>query len=86
MAGITVVFFAHLRESLGLPELKVDLSELRSQDTDGLVAYLAREYREFKEYTESAAVLVAINQTLMNDNSIIKDGDVVAMFPPVTGG
>jgi len=35
---------------------------------------------------EKGKLLVAINQTLMPLESIIKSGDEIAFFPPVTGG
>ena len=86
MAGINVVFFAHLRESIGTAELSIDLENLNSQDTNGLVSYLSTNNSAFNDYTESQAVLVAVNQSLINSNTPIKSGDVVALFPPVTGG
>ena len=86
MAGISVVFFAHLRESMGQAECTVTPGQLVSQDTEGLLHYLTENLASFKNYTESQAVLVAVNQDLVNENTPVKAGDVVALFPPVTGG
>ena len=86
MADISVIFFAHLRETLGKAECSVELSELNTQDTVGLISYLTETLAGFQDYTESQAVLVAVNQTLVNSNTPIASGDEVALFPPVTGG
>ena len=86
MAGISVVFFAHLRESLGESELTIAPEMLATKDSDGLIHYLTEALPEFATYTESQAVLIAVNQSLINTNTEINAGDVVALFPPVTGG
>lgn len=80
---INVLFFAQVRELI---------------DTDGLT--LSAEYATVDELRralygrgehwalalESGKLLAAVNQSLVDMQHPLQDGDEVAFFPPVTGG
>lgn len=75
---ITAKFFASLRESLGLDESSIDLSEA---NTVADVWRLATKNLQMPPNT-----LIAVNMEYVNQNHPVKDGDEVAFFPPVSGG
>ncbi|MCK5668844.1 MAG: molybdopterin converting factor subunit 1 [Gammaproteobacteria bacterium] len=75
--NITVKYFASLREQLGKSEEMLTLSESVP------VAIIWQNVRGFSE-TEN--ILMAINMEYVKSDAIVKEGDEVAFFPPVTGG
>lgn len=80
---IKVRFFAQLREVLQTDRLELPLSantvaELRTQ--------LQQKGPLWQEYLSSSRSLVAVNQTMQNEQASLCEGDEVAFFPPVTGG
>lgn len=76
--AITARFFASLRESLGLDETDVVLSKAITV-TD-----------VWDQATHGAQMppntLIAVNMEYVTQDHLIKDGDEVAFFPPVSGG
>ena len=80
---IQVRFFALVRELVGCASLELaadyaTVGQLRST--------LASRGDKWALALESGAVLMAVNQTLQDEECPIVDGDEVAFFPPVTGG
>lgn len=80
---ITVLFFAQVRELVGVDRLDV---EANFNTAEQLRQHLAEKSPKWALALEAGKLLVAINQTLMPLDSPIKEGDEVAFFPPVTGG
>jgi molybdopterin synthase sulfur carrier subunit len=82
---IQVLYFARLRESLGLTSEELDLPQQAT--VTGLMALLAGRGEVWSQMFDGCQPLrAAVNQTLVKNNAAIKDGDEVAFFPPVTGG
>lgn len=80
---ITVKTFAQTREITGEDKVTLAISD------GATVASLIKALRERSEKWElalSGSVLTAVNQQLCDANTTVKDGDEVALFPPVTGG
>lgn len=83
---LTVLYFARLRDALGVSSERVDLPADVS-DVDGLVAWLRLRGGVWEdELAPGRAFRVAVNQDMADAASGIKDGDEIAIFPPVTGG
>ncbi|KDN11016.1 MULTISPECIES: molybdopterin synthase sulfur carrier subunit [unclassified Gilliamella] len=78
-----VIFFAQIRELVGTESVMLDANQLS-------VSYLIDQLSErgeqwFLAFKENP-VLCAVNQTLVDFDYIVKEGDEIAFFPPVTGG
>ena len=75
---IKVKLFASLRESLGYSERDMDISD--GQTLNDVWKQIIGNSEQPDE------VLMAINMNYANPGVMVKDGDEVAFFPPVTGG
>ncbi len=75
---IKILYFASLREQIGRDSDEIELKKpMRAIDA-------------WKQATGREALaedlLVAINQQYASQDTLLKDGDELAFFPPVTGG
>ncbi|MFE4706556.1 molybdopterin converting factor subunit 1 [Peribacillus simplex] len=77
---ITVLFFAGIREEIGLDELKI-------VEKDDITVQQLKQYLHSK-YTLSPfnQIMTSINESFVTDDEIIKDQDIIAFIPPVSGG
>lgn len=83
---LTLLYFARLRDALGVSSERIDLPAEVS-DVAGLVAWLRRRGGAWEdELAPGRAFRVAVNQDMADAATALKDGDEVAIFPPVTGG
>ncbi|MEM9620411.1 MAG: MoaD/ThiS family protein [Pseudomonadota bacterium] len=81
--GVTVKFFASLREVVGVPEMQISASSLCQLKTHLKTQLPAPVLSELL----APNVRVAVNQALIEDDDLVlADGDEVAFLPPVTGG
>ena len=84
--GVTVRYFAKLRESFGLGSERIELP------TDVADAGALREWLRGRggawaeELAAGRAVRVAVNAEMAEPATPVRDGDEIAFFPPVTGG
>ena len=76
--SIRVRYFASLKESIGRSE-----DELEGQNAS-TVEQVWRRANADKPLPDN--VLAAVNMDYVDWDHIVKDGDEVAFFPPVTGG
>ena len=82
---LTIRYFANVRETLGVDHETVELPAAAT--IPSLIATLASRHGvRWQQLTGATRLLVAVNQELVPLESVIKDGDEVAFFPPVTGG
>jgi sulfur-carrier protein len=81
---IRVLFLAQLREQLGTAELQIEDKNVAS--TAELKQYLVSTYPHWEPFVSNGKLLVAVNHEYAKADTIIKSGDEVAFFPPVTGG
>jgi len=81
---IDVVYFAWVRERIGLPKETLDTS---AQTVMELVEELkAREERYSLAFADISALRVAVDQELSAFDASLKGVREVAFFPPMTGG
>ena len=81
---IDVLYFAWVRERIGLPKEQVETQAATVAD---LVAELkAREPRYQAAFADVTALRVALDQELAEFTASLKGVREVAFFPPMTGG
>ena len=78
---ITILLFGILRDVVG--ESKLDRA-VNSNATLGILRKdLAKEFPELNNYKNYS---IAVNEVYAESDCIIKENDVVALIPPVSGG
>jgi molybdopterin synthase sulfur carrier subunit len=83
---VRVLYFASLRESLGVDREEIELPA-EVADAAALRAWLRERGGRWAEVlAEQRAVRVAINQAMAGPGTRLEQGAEVAFFPPVTGG
>jgi molybdopterin synthase sulfur carrier subunit len=81
---IDVLYFAWVRERIGLPRERV---ETQAATVAGLVAELAaREDRYALAFADPGSLRVALDQELADFDAPLAGVREVAFFPPMTGG
>lgn len=81
-----LLYFAWLRARIGHAEEDLALPE-RVHDVAGLLEWLRGRSGGYAEALRDPSVIrVAVNQEYAEPNHPLRDGDEVALFPPVTGG
>ncbi|MGB8839945.1 MAG: molybdopterin converting factor subunit 1 [Aliidongia sp.] len=81
-----LIYFAWLRDRIGLAEERVELPcDVRK--VGDLLAWLkTRSPGHAEALADLTIVKVAVNQEYASPDQILAPGDEVALFPPVTGG
>lgn len=83
---LKVLYFARLRERLGVAEETVELPGGMGMLAMLLDVLRARGGVWAEELAAGKNFRVAVNQDMAGIEAPIEDGDEVAIFPPVTGG
>jgi sulfur-carrier protein len=83
---VTLLFFASLRESLGVSREQAALPPGTPTVASLVDALRARDERWGEAFAPGKSWRVAVNQRMADLATPIKPGDEVAFFPPVTGG
>ena len=85
-ATITIRYFAAFREAMGVAEILVALPD-GVGNISGLVSWIVAEHPHAAAcLADRARVHIAVNNVLASADSAITAGDVVDVFPPVSGG
>ena len=82
MNQISILFFASLKEKVGLSRTTLELQDGAS--VSDLKTVLFESYPVLR--ASARTILVAVNHQYMADDDLIPDGAEVALFPPVSGG
>ncbi|MBT9611764.1 MAG: molybdopterin converting factor subunit 1 [Burkholderiales bacterium] len=84
--SVTVLYFARLREALGVAQELIALPA-HPANVAGLLDQLRARGGEWQTALASTQPYrVAVNQDMAEITTPLHDGDEVAIFPPVTGG
>ena len=78
MRMIEVMFFAQLTDATGVSSVMVE----EVTDTDMLIQMMKNRYPAL----ESSTYMIAVNNAMVTENSIITPGSKVAFMPPFSGG
>ena len=83
---LQILYFARLREHFGLGSEALD-APAGVDDLAGLIAWLRQRGPAWaEELAPDRPYRMALNQEMAAPESSLKEGDEVAIFPPVTGG
>ncbi len=76
---VSVKYFASLRESMGESSVFIDIDKESSVDD-----VWQRVTKDKK--IEIDNVMATVNMEYVKSSQVVRDGDEIAFFPPVTGG
>jgi molybdopterin synthase sulfur carrier subunit len=83
---IKILYFAKLKEALGKSSEQFELP-YQNFTVASLMTLLADRGETWRrEFGKGSTLRAAINYDVAREESILKDGDEIAFFPPVTGG
>ncbi|PLR96574.1 molybdopterin converting factor subunit 1 [Bacillus sp. T33-2] len=74
-----ILFFAHLRDAVGEESITFDAAGKTVADLKGIIA-------EKYGIPNLDTVMTAINEEFSTNEEVIKEGDLIAFIPPVSGG
>ena len=78
---IKLKYFASVAEAVGMSGEDMELQD------DTIVSNLVEALKErFKGFEAMSNVIIAVNGAYVDPNTLLEDGDIVALFPPVSGG
>lgn len=79
---VKILFFASARELTGETNIYLDLEEGTLSDT--LPGKLQQLYPDLD--IERDRMSIAINQVYIREPTVLKEGDTIAILPPISGG
>ncbi len=79
---VIVKFFASARDIVGEKDLTVELD--KESKVDDLMEQLYDQYPDLEDMKEQ--LLISVNKDRTDKDENLKDGDEIAVMPPVTGG
>jgi molybdopterin synthase sulfur carrier subunit len=83
---VKLLYFAWLRARIGCAEEEIDLPP-GVKDVAGLLDWLRSRGSGYAEAVRDLSVVrVAVNQNYVGLEHPVREGDEIAVFPPVTGG
>jgi molybdopterin converting factor small subunit len=87
---VNVLLFASAREAAGnISQVEVELKTNENCDTVGIRSKLASLYPKLKpSLLDEESITLALNEEYIPSGAIIalKDGDTIALIPPISGG
>lgn len=84
---VRLVYLARLREAFGTTGETLVLAAADPPTVGGVVAALRGRGGSWAvELAQGRAVRFAVNHRVAHPDTVVEDGDEVAVFPPVTGG
>ena len=79
---ITILYFARVKDLVGLESEIIDLS--CGNTVESLLTNVSLIHPKIKDMLN--IIQVAINYKIVNKNTLLRNGDEVALLPPVSGG
>lgn len=82
---VKVLYFAGLREALGTGREEMPIPT-GVTTVAGLRDLIVGRGEPWAQLGQTKALRCAVNQAMAGFDTVIKEGDEIAFFPPVTGG
>ncbi|WP_457640614.1 molybdopterin converting factor subunit 1 [Persephonella sp.] len=79
---VKVLYFSSLKDKLKISQETVEIKE--NSTVSDFITYLKNVHPEIEKNLDS--IMVAVNEEYTSQDHILKEGDVVALIPPVSGG
>lgn len=79
---IRVKFFASCRETVGMNMTEIEITD--GGDTNMLMDIILQKYPDLTN--QMCDISLAVNKTYIDEAVKLKDGDEVALLPPISGG
>ncbi len=79
---VHVQFFSHLRDAAGLAELEVPVEA--GAKVEHLLAQLYHQFPKLRDWDQS--ILVGAGVEFVQRDYVLREGDEIAVMPPVQGG
>ena len=79
---VKILFFGAVRDAAGVSEASLEMPAPASVST--LKESVYRQYERVSHFAKS--LMVAVNEEYAPDDTGLKDQDIVAFLPPVSGG
>lgn len=79
---VKVLYFSSIKDKLKKTEEEIDIS--KDMTLDKFLNLLSDKHPEIKESLSN--VMLAVNEEYKSKDYTLKDGDVIAIIPPVSGG
>ncbi len=80
--SIKIKFFAYARELVGRKDITVEMNS--GSTVKDLMEHVLTKYPSLKEISNH--IIIAVNKNTCTSDRRLKDGDQVAILPPVSGG
>ena len=81
-----VLYFAKVREIIGLPEENINLPSNVQTVEDFLDYLISKENKYDLAFSNKEAIHIACDEDHVDKDFILKNTKEIAIFPPVTGG
>lgn len=78
---VKIQYYASIRELVGTPSEEVSLEE-----GTRIIDLLKEVIEAHKPLRGLKRILIAVNGEYVEMDKVLRDGDLVAIFPPVSGG
>ena len=83
---IKIKYFARLSEALGIKAEEIEFGD-RSESVEAVIQNLIDRGEPWtSEFADDTNFLIAVNHEMSGRDTILKENDELAFFPPVTGG
>lgn len=79
---VTVRFFAIYRDVTGQPQMELEVAD--GTDLGSLLERIYEDHPKLKKWADS--ILCSINRRYVENDTLLKEGDEIALLPPVSGG
>ncbi len=84
MSRVSVRFFASFKEKVNKDRVVLSIAE--GSTLADVMQTIKRQVKGSEDFLDSGTAIIAVNQEVARGDREIKDGDEIAIFPPVSGG